>query len=294
MKDVKQRIVSSLSSQPFGCDNYLIWAYPGSGKSFFVQEIARSMGNPIDYRELNLAQLSEHDFRSALSEIERLDKPRLCFIDEIDAKPAESWPYEVLLPLLEPPANRRTVRSCFILAGSSGNSLTGMKENMAKRPKGIDLLSRIPPRNEFVIEGLGLGDRLLVVSTQFLSAAREYGRQIDEVEKLVLFYVALNPQLKSARQIRQLAVSCIERMPAGEERIKYDYLFDAGDPVNKEFWTRTGALRNEFVNTFVRLEDYQVVPKGSTPRFDISRIDEKRVIEATYGKNRIAVLLLQY
>jgi len=26
MKDTKQRIVTSLTSQPFGCDNYLIWA----------------------------------------------------------------------------------------------------------------------------------------------------------------------------------------------------------------------------------------------------------------------------
>ena len=189
MKDTKQRIVSSLSSQPFGCDNYLIWAPPGSGKSFFIQEIARSMGDHILYRELNLAQMSEQDFRRALFEIEKLDKPRLCFIDEVDSKPGESWPYEALLPSLEPPANRKTVRTCFVLAGSSGNSLAGMNENITKRPKGTDLLSRIPPGNEFVIEGLGLGDRLLVVSTQFLNAAVEHERRIDEVEKLVLYYV---------------------------------------------------------------------------------------------------------
>ncbi len=291
MKDTKQRIVSSLSSQPFGCDNYLIWAPPGSGKSFFVQEIAKSMGNLVLYRELNLAQLSEQDFRMALSEIDRLDKPKLCFIDEIDSKPTESWPYEALLPPLEPPANRRTVRTCFILAGSSGNSLAGMKENIIKRPKGTDLLSRIPPGNEFVIEALGLGDRLLVVSTQFLNAAREYGRQIDEVEKLVLYYVALNPKLKSARQIHQLAVRCIERMPSGEERVKFDYLFDAGDPENKEFWHRAGALRNEFVNSFVRLDDDQVQLKSSAEKQAISKFEEKPVTkETTSGKNRIAVL----
>jgi hypothetical protein len=121
MRDTKQRIGPSLSSQPFGCDNYLIWAPPGSGKSFFVQEIARSMGDHILYRELNLAQLSEQEFRRALYEIEKLDKPQLCFIDEIDSKPTESWPYEALLPSLEPPANRKTMRTCFILAGSSGS-----------------------------------------------------------------------------------------------------------------------------------------------------------------------------
>jgi predicted AAA+ superfamily ATPase len=98
MKNVKQRIVASLSSHPFGCDNYLIWAPPGSGKSFFIQEIAKSLGKSIDYRELNLAQLDEREFRSALGEIRKLDKPRLCFIDEVDSKPSEPWPYESLLP----------------------------------------------------------------------------------------------------------------------------------------------------------------------------------------------------
>ena len=111
---------------------------------------------------------------------------------------------------------------------------------MAKRPKGVDLLSRIPSRNESEIPGLALGDRLLVASTQFLRASSEKGRQTDEVEKLVLYYIALNPKLKSARQIRDLAIHCIERMPSGEERIKFDYLFDAGDPENKEFWIRAG------------------------------------------------------
>jgi ATPase family associated with various cellular activities (AAA) len=254
MKDTKQRIVSSLTSQSFGRDNYLMWAPPGSGKTFFVQEIAISLGDLINYRELNLGQLGENEFRSALSGIENLEKPRLCFIDEVDSKPLEPWPYEALLASLEPPANRRAVRTCFILAGSSQNSLSGMKEAVAGRPKGVDLLSRIPLGNELNI-GLGLGDRLLVVSTQFLSAAREAGREVHEVEKLVLYYVALNPRLKSARQIRQLAVRCVERMPMGEERIKYDYLFDAGDAENKEFWNQAQAQKNGLANIFVSIQD---------------------------------------
>lgn len=291
MKDVKQRIVSSLTSQPFGCDNYLIWAPPGSGKSFFLQEVAKSLGSSIQYHELNLAQLDEREFRSALLEIQKLEKPCLCFIDEVDSKPSKSWPYEALLPSLEPPAGRRTIRTCFVLAGSSGNSIACMKENIARRAKGTDLLSRIPPGNEFVIEGLGLGDRLLVVSTQFLNAARDHDRRIDEAEKLVFYYVALNPRLNSARQIRQLAVRCIERMPAAEERIKYDYLFDAGDPENKEFWNSIGPLRNELVNTFVRLEDDQIQLKESTTSIEISKVSGTQPVkEAEIRKNRIAVL----
>ena len=292
MKDTKQRIVTSLISQPFGCDNYLIWAPPGSGKSFFVQEIAKSLGSAIYYRELNLAQLDEREFRSALSDIEKVDKPRLYFIDEVDSKPSEPWPYEALLPSLEPPVGKKTMRSCFVLAGSSGNSISGMKENILKRLKGTDLLSRIPPRNEFVIEGLGLGDRLLVASSQFLNVARDAGRNIDEVEKMVLYYVTSNSRLKSARQIRQLAVRCIERMPLGEERIKFDYLFDAGDPENKEFWIKTGELRNEFVGTFIKLKSDEGVPsKAPTPRPELAAVDKtERSRDKISEKNRIAVL----
>jgi hypothetical protein len=79
-----------------------------------------------------------------------------------------------------------------------------MKERIAKRPKGVDLLSRIPSRNESALPGLTLGDRLLVASTQFLRAASERGQKTDEVEKLVLYYIALDPKLNSARQIRDL------------------------------------------------------------------------------------------
>jgi predicted NACHT family NTPase len=81
LKDVKQRIVASLSTRPRGRDNYLIWGPPGSGKSFFVQEVAKSIGERVYYKELNLAQLDEHAFRAAISELEKIDQPRLCFID---------------------------------------------------------------------------------------------------------------------------------------------------------------------------------------------------------------------
>lgn len=296
MKDVKQRIVASLTSRPYGCDNYLLWALPGSGKSFFVQEIAKSLGDAIHYREINLAQTDEAQFRQALSEIDHLDKPRLVFIDEIDSKPTEPWPYEALLPSLELPAGKVATRTCFVLAGSSGGSTIGMKDGMLKRPKGTDLLSRIPPGNEFEIEGLGLGDRLLVVSTQFLDAARDEGKEIHEVEKLVLYYVALNPRLKSARNIRQLAARCLERIPPGEDRIRYDHLFDPGDRENKEFWNRAGPQRNEFVDVFVSLSENDriasITSSSATPKITVKAPSRPVASKIPLDRNRVAVMPL--
>jgi len=294
LKDTKQKIATSLTAHSRGRDNYLIWAPPGSGKSFFVQEVAKSLGNGVYYKELNLARLDEHEFRAELVKIEKADMPRLCFIDEIDSKPSDSWPYEALLPSLEPP-NRNTVRTCFVLAGSGGKSISEMKERMARRPKGTDLLSRIPNGNESIIPGLGIGDKLLVASAQFLRAAEEMGRTVDEVEKLVLYYVALNPQISSARQIRDLAVRCIERMPPGEERIKYDYLFSAGDPENKIFWVRAQSEERYLANHFVSIksDDQRAAKREDPPQHyqlrkeaSIRKKKENRVLDI----HRIAVL----
>jgi hypothetical protein len=50
-------------------------------------------------------------------------------------------------------------------------------------------------------------------------------------------------------------VRCVERLPAGEERIKYDHLFEPGDAENKEFWLRTRPIHPGLVETFVSIID---------------------------------------
>ena len=40
-------------------------------------------------------------------------------------------------------------------------------------------------------------------------------------------------------------------MPAGEDRIKYDHLFSAGDPENKAFWAEAVPTAGDFENRFV-------------------------------------------
>jgi hypothetical protein len=44
-------------------------------------------------------------------------------------------------------------------------------------------------------------------------------------------------------------------MPASEDRVKYDHLFGAGDPENKEFWLKTLPAAKDLANRFVTLED---------------------------------------
>lgn len=229
LKDVKQKIVVAFDRLRRKRENYLTWGAPGSGKTYLVQQIAASLPKAIRYRELNLAECSQQEFLSGLSQLDTNNEPCLCLVDEIDAKPQEAWPYEALLQSLDAAVDKGA-QFVFVLAGSSGSSVVEMKERIAARPKGVDLLSRIPGGNEFEIPPLNIGDRLLVALSQFRQAGQEADQKIQAVEKLGLYYIALNSRLANARQLRELTVRAIERVTTGEDRVKYNHLFGAGDP----------------------------------------------------------------
>ncbi|HKW43459.1 MAG TPA: tetratricopeptide repeat protein [Thermoplasmata archaeon] len=254
MKDLKQKIAAELGGSSSRNGNYLVWAPPGAGKTFFVQQVHASIGTPVRYVELNLAEGEERGFRSSLVKVANAPEPTLCLLDEIDSKPNESWPYEALLPFLEPGRPRDAVK-VFVMAGSSGANLADLKAAIAARPKGADLLSRIPQDNLCSLPPMTVGDRLLVAVASFKVAAERLGRPISEIEKLALHYVVANPLLGSARQIREFTLRGVHRVPPGEDRVKYDHLFDPGDPVNKEFWNQARSKAPDLMGPFVQIEE---------------------------------------
>jgi hypothetical protein len=254
LKDARQKIVAACQRSSPKRENYIIWAPPGSGKTYFVQEVAALLGDSVHYRELNLAKLDEAGFRSGLAELRVAQGPCLCLVDEVDANPGVSWPYEALMPFLDASATEGA-RLAFVLAGSSGSSMEEMKSTMASRPKGSDILSRVPTDNEYSIPPMGVGDRLLVVLSQFRQAGKQMGHEVREVEKLGLYYVALNPRLSNARQLREFAVRCAERVLPGDDRLKYDSLFRPGDLENKLFWTQALQSAGALVGSFLLVED---------------------------------------
>jgi hypothetical protein len=87
-----------------------------------------------------------------------------------------------------------------------------------------------------------------------VQAAQESGHQINSVEKLGLYYVTLNERLSNARQLHEFAVRAFERVPRGDDRIKYDHLFTPGDPENKRFWLEVSAIAQDLFNHFVIVE----------------------------------------
>lgn len=252
LKDLRQKLVAAFESPAPKHENYLLWAPPGSGKTFFVKQVSDSLRPKVAYREVNLAETDEDGLRAALAELSQADGPVLCFIDEVDSKPGEPWPYEALLPILDGQV-RPDRRLVFILAGSSGKDLADMERRMEARPKGTDLVSRIPQDNAYEIPAMSQGDRVLMVAANLCQAGRDLGRPVGEVEKLGLYYVALSPSLTSARQIREFALRCLERLPAGEDRVKFDHLFAPGDPQSKEFWMKARSAAPSLINSYVRI-----------------------------------------
>jgi len=123
LQDARQKIVAGFEPPGRKRENRLIWAAPGSGKTYFVQQVATSLPHSTRYHELNLAKCTEPEFRSGLGALDG-NKACLCLVDEVDAKPQDPWPYEVLLPYLDAAVDREA-RFVFVLAGSSGSSLDG-------------------------------------------------------------------------------------------------------------------------------------------------------------------------
>ena len=78
---------------------------------------------------------------------------------------------------------------------------------------------------------------------------------VQAVEKLGLYYAAVASRLGNARQLREFAVRAVERMPEGEDRIKYDHLFSAGDPENKTFWVEAAPVAGQLTNRFMLIEE---------------------------------------
>jgi predicted ATPase len=248
LKDARVRIAEACAKPAKRRDNHLLWAAPGSGKTYFIEQTAASLPE-VAYVELNLAKLDQEAFVEGLGQV-IAGGPTICLIDEVDAKPAEPWPYEVLMPCLDVNLERGG-GIVFVLAGSSGSTLGEFRERIGARAKGKDVLSRVPEANSWEIAPMDAGDRILVALSQMLNAASELGRVVSGVEKLALHYLAAAPHLANARQLREFAVRAVERGSSSNDRIRYDDLFDSGDPENKRYWMRVMPEAQSLVDSFV-------------------------------------------
>jgi len=239
-------------------ENYLIWAPPGAGKTYFVTEIVRTMGETFAQNNFRMLNLCTIEKAALASEIDQLAagraSPVLCMIDEIDGRSTDVWPYETLFSCLDLNTweNRHVV---FVLAGSGRGGLTEMIEAIKARPKGADLIDRIPDYNRFELPRPVDEDRLVLFAEQVLIASRAKGQVASEIERLALYFVLKNDALCTARQLSELAKSSVEKMTPADGRLFYDHLFRAGDHQLMRFWEENHDSAKRLQGTFVSIEE---------------------------------------
>lgn len=84
------------------------------------------------------------------------------------------------------------------------------------------------------------------------------------VEKMALYYVALSSRLPNVRQLREFAVGAIERVPSGEDRVKYDHLEFA---LGISSFCRDLAVTNDFRSLFGEIAVKHLGVPASTSLF---------------------------
>jgi hypothetical protein len=143
----------------------------------------------------------------------------------------------------------------FILVGSGSRGINGLTHVIQNRPRGIDLVDRIPEANRFEIPVLVENDRILVFAQQILLAATKKQQNVSEIDRLALYYVLKSEALITPRQIEELAKQSIARMDASDGRLQYDHLFRIGDRERMDFWTKNMQVATNFSGTFVQLSN---------------------------------------
>lgn len=124
--------------------NCMVWAQPGSGKSFLVKQVAKSIG--ANFTEINVAATTSfEDLKTQLAALHSADEDlQLVMIDEFMAPVEKSEVFPALLvPLWH---QTRTKKFAFVLVDSypKVNSVEELSKNLAGRDgKGPDLVSRI-------------------------------------------------------------------------------------------------------------------------------------------------------
>jgi hypothetical protein len=256
LKDWAWRIISPLRTKTNQEMNFLIWAPSGSGKTFFIQQIAAQLkaelGGNFEFVECNLAKQTREEFTNQVNSVESKTQPVLCLLDEIDTHADEKWPYEVCFAKLELNTNPDK-RVVFVLMGSTEANLNDMVKSMEKRHKGPDLLNRmLRDHNSFQIPRATPEDVTAMVVGEIVD---HIGERVRAVEKLALCYILFDENYNSSpHQIRELIKSAASRFQAHEERLRFYHLFHPEDEKKKHaFLMANEGLFDEFLNKDIQV-----------------------------------------
>ena len=169
------------------------------------------------------------------------------------ARSEENWPYEDIFPYLDLNINSKKL-IVFVLIGSSRDGVEGLSSSIQSRTKGKDLIDRIPDDHRFSIPPLDKMDKMTLVLVQISVASAIRGNKITSIEKFALYYIITNDKLHSPRQLRDISIAAVQRIPAGETRLRYTDIFDRNDKTVHRFWHENETIVESLSEVFVNIE----------------------------------------
>ncbi len=95
------RIRRPLREKSHTRENFLIYASPGSGKTFFIEELARTLGSGITFVAIDLSRDDREACEGKLVAVAGAKLPCLCMIDEVDGRKSENWAYDAIYKNLD-------------------------------------------------------------------------------------------------------------------------------------------------------------------------------------------------
>ena len=214
--------------------NFLICASPGSGKTFFVEQLHKDLkARDVQYFDIDISRDNEEKVLETLKCIQTASNAALCMIDEIDGREKENWVYDSVYKYLDLNKSASQKPTVFVLIGSGTGKMEHLLARIAGRLKGPDLLDRIPDSPEFRISlpGQVLGDKLIC----FISRVVAIRPEIKRVEKFALYYLLGTYGKKSPRQLAALAERSAQCVKLGETVLRFDHVISAGSGEKEAF-----------------------------------------------------------
>jgi phosphoserine phosphatase len=249
------RIRRALLEKSHTRENFLVYASPGSGKTFFVEELARTLADRVLFVPIDLSRDGREACEAKLAEVAGATLPCLCMIDEVDGRKNEDWPYDLVYKKLDLNEIGGRTAVVFVLIGSSGGSVKKLGEAIQSRYKGKDMIDRVLESAQHCAEipAMGVGDTVCVYASKIMEAADACGKSIREIEKFAVYHAVLT--CRTPRQIKLLADQAVRRIPVGHTQVHYDHHFEPGDKVNKAFWQQHSDAASAFGKQTFRISE---------------------------------------
>jgi hypothetical protein len=232
LRDVVDRIRRAVRSKPGDFrENFILWGESSAGKSYLIEQLAEVDKAGLTFVQVNLGKHKRDYVEAELQKLASASGPRLCLIDEIDAKASAGWSYDLVFSYLDLRIDGAEI--VFVLTGSTMGSASELTKHIAKeykQRKGADLETRIPIHGGVDIPNSILEDRITIAAGQLFQKARTVNKPVAYVEKSALYYMLVKEGLGAPRHLSDLAGSTAARLSArSDHSVRYEDLFDEGD-----------------------------------------------------------------